>query len=134
RHPAPTASIHPDRSKGWIRRIWPFLRARRGMFTLALALSAVSMAASVAVPRVVGLAINEGLDDRSTELAPYVWVLVALAVVRAVTTLASRFYLFKVAYGLEYDRRVTMYQHLSRQSFTFFDRVQSGQLISRANS
>src|SRR4029079_4626108 len=27
-----------------------------------------------------------------------------------------------------------MYEHLSRMSFSFYDRVQSGQLISRANS
>ncbi len=134
RFPEPTASIDPDRSKGWIRRMAPFLRARGRMFTLALALSAVSMVAAVAVPRVLGLAINSGLDDRSTDLVPYVWVLLGLGVVRALTTLTSRYFLFTTAYGLEYDLRVTMYQHLSRQSFTFFDRVQSGQLISRANS
>ena len=133
-YPEPTARIDPDTSKGWIRRIWPFLHARRNVFVFALALSAVSMAAQVAVPRVIGLAINSGLADQSTDLAPYVWTLLGLAVARGVTTLVSRFYLFKVAYGLEYDLRVTMYQHLSRQSFTFFDRVQSGQLISRANS
>ena len=38
------------------------------------------------------------------------------------------------AYAIEYDLRVLMYRHLTRMSFGFYDRVQSGQLISRANS
>ncbi|QGG97066.1 ATP-binding cassette domain-containing protein [Actinomarinicola tropica] len=110
------------------------LRARRHLFAAALSLSALSMVANVAVPRVVGLTINEALDARTAELTTFVWILLGLAVARGVTTLASRFFLFKVAYGLEYDLRVTVYEHLSRLSFSYFDRVQSGQLISRANS
>ena len=38
------------------------------------------------------------------------------------------------AYGIEYDLRAIIYEHLTRMSFGFYDRVQSGQLISRANS
>ena len=40
----------------------------------------------------------------------------------------------KTAYQIEFDLRNIMYTHLSRMSFGFYDRVQSGQLISRANS
>ncbi len=39
-----------------------------------------------------------------------------------------------MAYELEYDLRVGIYEHLTRLSFGFYDRVQTGQLISRANS
>ena len=46
----------------------------------------------------------------------------------------SRNYLLRTAYRIEYDLRNIMYEHLSRMSFSFYDRVQSGQLISRANS
>ena len=42
--------------------------------------------------------------------------------------------LFKVAYSLEFDLRNILYEHFTRMSFPFYDRVQSGQLISRANS
>ena len=42
--------------------------------------------------------------------------------------------LYTVAYDLEYDLRTIVYGHLTRLSFAFYDRVQSGQLISRANS
>jgi ATP-binding cassette, subfamily B, bacterial len=133
-HPAPKATIDPDPTKGWIRRMLPVLMSRRGMFIGALALSAVSMVAQVGVPRVVGLAINDALRDRSASLEPYITLLFVLAIVRGIGSLVSRLMLFKTAYGLEYDLRVGMYQHLTRMSFSFYDRVQSGQLISRANS
>jgi ATP-binding cassette subfamily B protein len=35
---------------------------------------------------------------------------------------------------MEFDLRNIIYEHLTRMSFGFYDRVQSGQLISRANS
>jgi hypothetical protein len=103
-HPEPLAQIDPDTSKGWIHRIAPMLRARSGIFGIALGLSAVSMVAAVAVPRVVGLAINNALTTESDPLGPFIWLLFALAIGRAITTLFSRFFLFKVAYGLEYDK------------------------------
>ena len=46
----------------------------------------------------------------------------------------SRLFLFETAYNIEYDLRNIIYEHLTRMSFSFYDRVQSGQLISRANS
>ena len=46
----------------------------------------------------------------------------------------SRNNLFKVAYAIEFDLRNILYEHFTRMSFPFYDRVQSGQLISRANS
>jgi ATP-binding cassette, subfamily B, bacterial len=137
-HPAPLASIDPDRSKGWIRRMAPVLMARKRLFITAMTISLVSMITQIAVPRVVMEAINTALPTPlgppTRALGPFIWVLIVLALVRAVGTLTFRFMLFKVAYGLEYDLRVTMYQHLARMDFSFFDRVQSGQLISRANS
>ena len=134
RYPPPLAKIDADSDKGWIRRMMPVLLARRRIFLTAMALSALAMVAQVSVPRVVMAGIDSALEAQTSPLMPFVWALFALAAVRGVAQLGSRFFLFKVAYGLEYDLRLTMYQHLARMDFSFFDRVQSGQLISRANS
>jgi ATP-binding cassette subfamily B protein len=48
--------------------------------------------------------------------------------------LAYRYGLFRLAFEIEYDLRQLLYRHLTRLSFSFYDRVQSGQIISRANS
>jgi ATP-binding cassette subfamily B protein len=39
-----------------------------------------------------------------------------------------------MAYNFEFDLRNLLYEHFTKMSFSFFDRVQTGQLISRANS
>lgn len=134
RHPEPRAAIDPDATKGWIRRMAPVLLARRWSFLVAMSFAVVSMVTQVAVPRVVMEGIDRALATQVDPLGPFIAALVVLAVVRGASTLVYRLSLFRVAYGLEYDLRVTMYEHLARMSFTFFDRVQSGQLISRANS
>lgn len=134
RFPPPRATIDPDASKGWIRRMKPLLLANKWLFLAAMALSVLSMVTQVAVPRVLMQGIDVALETRTGPLSTYVWILVVLALVRGIAMLYYRLFLFKVAYGLEYDLRTTIYQHLTRMSFSFFDRVQTGQLISRANS
>jgi len=46
----------------------------------------------------------------------------------------SRQFLYRTAYEVEADLRSLIYEHFTWLSFSFYDRVQSGQLISRANS
>jgi ATP-binding cassette subfamily B protein len=132
--PVRRASVHPDASKGWMRRLWPFLAVRKTAFVGALVAALIAMVAGVLIPRVTMNAIDHGLRERVEPLAKYVWILAALAVGRAVLTYAYRSSLYRVAYDLEADLRTTMFGHLTRMDFGFYDRVQAGQLISRANS
>ncbi|MGI8794178.1 MAG: ABC transporter ATP-binding protein [Acidimicrobiales bacterium] len=64
----------------------------------------------------------------------FVWLLVGVAGARFVIGFFYRYNLQRAAFALEFDLRNLIYQHLSTLSFGFFDRVQTGQLISRANS
>src|SRR5205807_655624 len=74
------------------------------------------------------------LIARRGSLMGYVWWILALAVVRAVTLYISRLFLLSTGYAIEADLRNQMYQHFTRLSFSLYDKVQAGQLISRANS
>ena len=132
--PAPAAEIDPDRSLGWVRRVLPLLLARRRQLVVGLVCAFVAMLAQVIAPRVLMAAIDRALTQRTSTLAPFVVALATLALLRGTLTFVYRTTLYKVAYALEYDLRTTIYEHLTRLSFTFYDRVQSGQLISRANS
>ena len=137
RYPPPQATIDPDTSKGWIARMWPVLRSHTALFVVALLAGMVSMIVRVLVPRVVGTAVDQALlpaEGSRDPLGGYVAVLGVLAVVGMVTGYLMRYLLFRTAYAIENDLRVLMYRHLTRMSFPFYDRVQSGQLISRANS
>ena len=132
--PAPTASVAADRSLGWIRRMLPVLLARRRQLILGLSAAAVALLAQILAPFVLMQAIDKALTDQTKPLAPYVVALSILAVLRGGLTFYYRSTLYKTAYGLEYDLRTSIYAHLTTLSFPFYDRVQSGQLISRANS
>jgi ATP-binding cassette subfamily B protein len=135
----PKGRISPDRSRGWLRRAMPIVLARKGLFSISLFFAFISLAAQVAIPRVLGKGIDAVISQATPDipdraLAPIVTTLLLLGVVRAILTFVYRFGLYKVAYGIEYDLRSIMFEHLSRMSFSFYDKQQTGQLISRANS
>ena len=133
RYEPPRATISPDAAAGWLARMRPLLLARRATFVGALLAALVAMLAQVAVPRVLMAGIDDALGG-GADLMPFVWALLALAVLRGAFTYLYRYHLYRIAYDLEFDLRVGMFTKLSSLSFSFYDRVQSGQLISRANS
>ena len=134
RYPSPPAAVDPDRSKGWLRRLAPLIRARRRIFVAALVFGFVSMVAQVATPAVLRAGIDNAIASRDHSLTPYVLVLFGLAAARFVFGGLYRYGTARTAFLIETDLRMSIYEHLTRLSFSFFDRTQSGQVISRANA
>jgi ATP-binding cassette subfamily B protein len=134
RYPEPSATINPDQAKGWLRRVWPIVAAHRALLIASVVGAIVGLVAQVAVPAVTSRAIDEALIDQTEPIGPFVVILIALGLVRGVFACASRYGLYRMAYKIETDLRSIVYRHLTDLSFSFFDRVQSGQVISRANS
>ena len=134
RSEAPRATIDPDKSLTWLRRVLPIMKAHKGIFITSLTLSFVGLVLQVQIPNLLGNAIDNSITTHTVPLSNYVWWVVGLGVVGGISTYISRRYLFETAYNIEYDLRNIIYEHLTRMSFSFYDRVQSGQLISRANS
>src|SRR5690606_23638769 len=94
----------------------------------------IALVAQIAVPAVLRAGIDDALESRTRGIAPYVVALVALAGVRFAFGGLYRYGLFRTAYRFETDLRALIYDKLTRLSFPYFDRTQSGQVISRANS
>jgi ATP-binding cassette subfamily B protein len=139
RYDAPQATIDPDRSKTWLRRAMPILKSHRKIFIVSLVLSFVGLVLQVQIPKLLSDAIDNSIVPALTHrhgvpLHIYVLWIVVLAVAGVVSGYISRLYLFQTAYRIEFDLRNIIYEHLTKMSFPFYDRVQSGQLISRANS
>ncbi|MEO8694548.1 MAG: ABC transporter ATP-binding protein [Acidimicrobiales bacterium] len=130
----PPAQIDPRTELGWMRRLWPLLRARLAAFLLAIGMGLLALITQIAVPAVLRDGIDNALDRQTSSLAPYVWALIGLAVGRFIFGGLYRYLLFRAAYRVETDLRAVIYQHLTKLSFSFYDRTQSGQVISRANS
>lgn len=134
RYEAPRGLVDPDRSKSWIRRALPILRAHRATFVTCLVLAFVGLVLQVQVPDLLNKAINNSIVSHTVPLHFYVWWVLGLAVAGGVAGYISRLFLYTTAYAVEFDLRNLLYEHLTKMSFPFYDRVQSGQLISRANS
>ena len=134
RNDAPRASIDPDKSLSWLRRALPVMKAHQGMFVTSLVLAFIGLILQVQIPNLLNHALNNSIVKHTVPLNHYVWWIVGLGLLGGVAGYISRLYLFETAYNIEYDLRNIIYEHLTRMSFSFYDRVQSGQLISRANS
>ncbi len=134
RNEAPPAGIDPDKSQSWLRRAMPIMKAHKGIFLTSLILSFFGLVLQVQIPNLLNNAITNSIQKHTVPLHHYVWWIVGLGVVAGVSGYVARLFLFETAYDIEYDLRNIIYEHLTKMSFGFYDRVQSGQLISRANS
>ncbi|MBE0528800.1 MAG: ABC transporter ATP-binding protein, partial [Thermoleophilia bacterium] len=100
-------------------------------FTLAFA----QMGLGLLVPRIIQLTINNALLGGETGLlVTYGLALLGIALVRFVVGVLRRLASGRASLGIEYDLRNRMWSHVLRQSFSYFDRWPTGQLMSRAMS
>ena len=134
KYPGPRARISRDRELAWWRRVLPVIASHRVSFVLAISLSFVSLIFQTLVPNMLNGAINRALTHHAAPLRTSVIEILIVGLLAGVTGIVSRQFVFTTAYNVEADLRSLIYEHLTWLSFSFYDRVQSGQLISRANS
>jgi ATP-binding cassette, subfamily B, bacterial len=134
RYEPPRATIDTDKTRSWLGRARPLVIAHKATLLTALILSFVGLVLQVQIPLLLSDAVTNSLVRHTVPLSHYTWLVFALAVAAGISGYISRLYLMRTAYGMEFDLRNIIYNHLTRMSFSFYDRVQSGQLISRANS
>jgi ATP-binding cassette subfamily B protein len=115
-------------------RLLSFLRPYRVGVIVSLLLAGAAIGFTVAIPYLTGQAVNAvrpGHHDRSALIAIGI-AIAGAAVLRLAFTVARRLVAGRVSLGVEYDLRQRMYEHLQRLELGFFDRQQTGQLMSRA--
>ena len=114
-------------------RLIGFLRPYRWSLGVSIVLAVASQAASIALIRVTQSVIDEAIRPRDHRM---LWILlgvtIGLGTARALLMVGRRFISGRQALGVEFDMRNAVYVHLLRLSFGFYDRHQTGQLMSRA--
>ncbi|HET8751494.1 MAG TPA: ABC transporter ATP-binding protein [Gaiellaceae bacterium] len=115
-------------------RLLSFLQPYRRGLAFSIVLAIGSQAAQIALVWVTGRnVIDEALlRHDSHQLWLYVGLIAALGFVSAGLMLGRRLISGKQALDVEMDMRQALYSHLVRLSFGFYDRHQTGQLMSRA--
>ena len=114
-------------------RLLGFLRPYRAGLAVSIALAVASQAAQIALIWVTKHVIDNAIRPRDRhELWIFVWAIVGLGAVKALLLTARRLLSGKQALAVEMDMRQGLYSHLVRLSYGFYDRHQTGQLMSRA--
>ena len=112
-------------------RLLGFLRPYRRGVIWSGALAALAMVATVAIPELSSEAIDAiNAHHRGALLTIALWV-VAAGLIRLGLSAARRLVAGRVSLGVEYDLRNLMFRQLQSLELAFFDRQQTGQLMSR---
>src|SRR5207245_11414555 len=91
-----------------------------------------AMVMTVLIPYVTGRASDAIGSSQRHELWVWAGVIIAAGIARLVFSVLRRLVAGKVSLGVELDLRNRLYGHLQRLELSFFDRQQTGQLMSRA--
>ena len=92
------------------------------------------LALQVSVPMVLREAVDGAVDQRGGGLESHVLILVVMAAASFGLRFTYRYLLFGTACRIETDLRSQIYDHLTRLSFSYYDHMPAGEVISRANS
>jgi ATP-binding cassette subfamily B protein len=127
-------------------RLLGFLRPYKRGLAASWALASLAMVVTVLIPHFTGSAVEAikrgdtharrhellaRAHDRHTLLA-LALVIVAIVLARWLLTYMRRMIAGRISLEIEYDLRELIYAHLQRLELGFFDRQQTGQLMSRA--
>jgi len=124
----------PGGGKALRRALW-YLRAYwRDAFGALFALIMVS-AANLVAPQMIRLAIDSGIaHHRQRAVILAVVGLIAVAVVRGLFNFMQGFLAERASQGVAYDLRNALFAQIERLSFSYYDRVEAGQLLTRVTN
>src|SRR3954454_17752162 len=114
-------------------RLLGFLRPYKVSLVVSIVLAVLSQAAQFATAFLTGAGLGsavEGHDKHALKLI--VAAVIAIGIARALAMGARRLISGQQALGVEFDLRNALYAHLLRLSYGYYDRHQTGQLMSRA--
>ncbi len=135
----------PDRSPGGredfgsglgaVRRALGYLRSYKGEALGAFVALLLSSAASLATPQLIAYAIDEGIAPRSLNVILLaVGGLAAAALLRGLFQFLQGYLAERASQGVAYDLRNDLFAKIERLGFSYYDRVETGQLVTRLTS
>src|SRR3954469_1206261 len=117
------------------RRLLGFAAAHRSLLVWSIVLALAAQGFALAIPGFTGRAIDGAIRPHDREsLWMWVWLIVGAGAVSGVLMVARRLIAGRLSLNVEYDLRQSLYTHLQGMSFGFYDKHQTGQLLSRATS
>ena len=116
-----------------LRRCFGYLRGYRRPVIGAYILLAAINALTLLIPQLIRRIVDEGIRAQNSGfLATATLILLGLALLRSVLTYYQGRWIEIGSQGAAYDLRKALHSKLSALSFSYHDRTETGQLLSRA--
>ncbi len=116
------------RALGYLKRYW--LTALGAYFSLIL-----STAMMLAIPLLLQVIIDQGITTGNmTVIVALALAMVGVALVQAIFSFLQGYLSEKTSQGVAYDLRNDLYARIQSLSFSYHDRAQTGQLMTRATN
>ncbi len=128
------SAAQPGGGKALRRALWYLGAYWRDALGALLALFMVS-AANLVAPQMIRLAIDSGIAHHRQSAVIFAVVgLVAVAVLRGLFNFLQGFLAERASQGVAYDLRNALFAQIERLSFSYYDRVEAGQLLTRVTN
>ena len=116
------------RAIDYLRSHW---RSTLGAFISLIFVSGLTLV----TPRIIQIIIDQGIEAQNLTV---VWIsslgLLGIALVRNLLTFAETFWIEKASQGVAFDARNDLFTKISRLSFSYHDKSQTGQLMTRVTN
>ncbi|MEY2404394.1 MAG: ATP-binding cassette, subfamily bacterial, partial [Acidimicrobiaceae bacterium] len=106
---------------------------KRNVF-IAFGVSILGQAVAALTPVAEKIIVDDVIVNHRRPLAPWLALLIAAGVFGFVAAFVRRYVGGRVSLDVQYDLRNAVYERLQRLDFASHDQMQTGQLVSRANS
>ncbi len=117
---------------GAVRRALGYLRSYKLESGGAFAALLLVTGANLVTPLLIGRAIDDGISPRNLNIILIMVAgLVGVALVRGLFTFLQGYLAERASQGVAYDLRNALFERIGRLSFSYYDRVQTGQLVTR---
>jgi ABC-type multidrug transport system fused ATPase/permease subunit len=116
-------------------RILPYYRKYRLLMLLGYAAVVGNAFFNLAVPRLIGIAVDEGVGRQDVnQLILLSAGIVAASAMRGMCAFGQNYLGETAAQGGSYELRRALYAHVQQLSFSFHDQAQTGDLLTRSMS
>ena len=114
-----------------LRYLLKYWQTALGAFISILIVTATNLYS----PQLLQRVIDQGITPRNLNIVLTAsLLLLGVAIVRALCTFTSNYWSEKASQGAAYDMRNTIFSRLERLSFSYYDKAQTGQLMTRVTS
>ena len=116
----------------YLKRVLSYIVKEWKLLTTVVLFTVLSTFIGLTVPVLVREAINGLVLERFKNLLPYALGIIALTALRGMVSFGQNYYSEYLSQKIIFRIRNELYRHLQNLSFSFYDKIDTGQIIARA--